>query len=744
MLRHVPMLLVLLALWAGAAAAQVPAVGVRSGEHPGFTRLAIDLGDTPDWAFGRTADGYAFRVARGGVRYDLSRVFRHIGRDRLSAIWADPDSGDLRLGIGCACHAVAFEARPGVVAIDIRDGPAVEGSGYERALAAPDGPAVAPPGSRPVRRPQPRPGGALVQAPVPAPPATALPRNGTAEQMAVPPPDPLPPPLPDPRAVLLRNALLDRIGAAATHGLVESVAPLPPDMVPNMTPNIGSDTGPPAAAHLHLRDGTHRPTPFTGEGGACLSDADVALADWGGDMPFTLRLADLRSKLLGEFDRPDPAVALALARLYLHAGFGAEAAETMAAFGNDTAATPVIAALAAVMDGRPPPGDHALSGMEGCDGAVALWAVLARPSLSPGDAVENAAVLRAFSALPLHLRRHLGPDLSRRFLELGDEGAAQAARDAVGRAPGEPGGPMRLAEARAGLARGETAAAEDALRTLATANDATAAEAMVALTESVIARGGMLDPGGFAALGALEREHRGGPAAAPLRRALALVTAASGDYAEGFALAVGAGDILPDLWRMLAERGGDDALLRHALADGPLPDLPAATRRALAGRLLDLGFPEAAEGWIPPPRGAQEDRLAARAALLRRDGRGVLRLLAGETGPEAAALRAEAHELLGRHGAAARAWQEAGEPGRAEHALWRAGEAGPEPVGPEPPEHPTGTDPAGPLAHGRLLLEASRETRITIDQLLDTFPMPADTAPTATPRAVEHLERNHP
>ncbi|HEX9857991.1 MAG TPA: hypothetical protein VGA75_06510, partial [Paracoccaceae bacterium] len=151
----VALILLLAPLAPGRAAAQV--IAVKSGEHDTFTRLVLETGAPVGWALGRTTDGYELRLDRDGFRFDLSQIYRRVPRHRLAAIWVDPASGTLHLGIGCACHALPFEFRPGIVVIDLRDGPPPAGSSFEQAFEQ----ALArktPAPSAPADRPQPEAG----------------------------------------------------------------------------------------------------------------------------------------------------------------------------------------------------------------------------------------------------------------------------------------------------------------------------------------------------------------------------------------------------------------------------------------------------------------------------------------------------------------------------------------------------------------------------------------------------------
>ena len=116
----------------GVAAAQT--ARVKAGDHPGFTRLVIDLPAEAGWTLGRTPGGYELLLAGDAVPYDLTGVFRVFCKDRLASGWADPQTGNLQIGVACACHAVPFAFRPDIIVIDLRDGPPEAGSAFELGL----------------------------------------------------------------------------------------------------------------------------------------------------------------------------------------------------------------------------------------------------------------------------------------------------------------------------------------------------------------------------------------------------------------------------------------------------------------------------------------------------------------------------------------------------------------------------------------------------------------------------------
>ncbi len=129
------MIRLIFAIWLSLTSMAMAApVVVKSGEHDGFTRLVLEYPDPVDWRVGRTDDGYALRIANETPSYDLAETFKVIRKSRLAGISANPDSGILNLAIACACYAIPFEFRPGIVVIDLRDGKPPKGSSFEEPL----------------------------------------------------------------------------------------------------------------------------------------------------------------------------------------------------------------------------------------------------------------------------------------------------------------------------------------------------------------------------------------------------------------------------------------------------------------------------------------------------------------------------------------------------------------------------------------------------------------------------------
>lgn len=671
---------------------------MRSGEHGAFTRLTLPVPPGRPWRLGRTDDGYGLRLEGPPVVIDDSAVFTRIARNRLAGL-RRVDSG-VDLIIGCACHIRAF-TEDGLLVIDIRDGPAPPGARFEARLGGPI--AAGNTASRPARSGLDWTRRMLGDA-SPGVSTDPLSLGATA-------------PIPDPTQA--RDLLLHHFARAAAKGLIagslgEALRPdrtapdtaqpasgtpsgdalqpteatLPADPLRNLL--IDAET-----AHDRARRGSFR-ADLTPDGARCLPDQLFALRDWGDDRPIGAQLADGRRALMGEFDRPEPAAVEALARLYLHLGFGAEAAELLRALPVDLADGDILADLAALMDEALPRPQARFAGMAGCDGEVALWAALAAPELPPGMQIDTAAVRRGFSALPVALRRHLGPPLAQRFLQMGDLETAQALRDATRRAPGLGAPGLDLVDAELARARGRPEEASATLAPVAASNTPDAAEALVALVDSRRAAGVPVDMATVENIAALAYQHRGTPKGARLARSEALGLALNRRFDAAFAVrdrlaeadATAAAALTAELLPILGDTADEVTFLSRLLSEDAWRGgaMPLDTRVQLAERLLAAGFPEVVAEALPAAETArpEERRLLARAALALSDPRGALRLVAGEAIPdlsreddhadanETTRMRAAALAGLGEHRAAAAAYRAAGMPEDATRSAWLA------------------------------------------------------------------------
>jgi hypothetical protein len=722
---------------------------VKTGEHNGFTRLVVDYGRPVQWQVGRSEDGYVLRVDGAPPEYDFSQSFKIIGTSRLVALGQDARNGDLRIGVACRCFAIPFEFRDGIIVVDLRDGPPPKGSSFEAALPEPGLSKPAPP---PVETSQQL-------------PAATSPYDWTTRAIAQ--ATGKPEPTPEMSAAQaetqqagldsLRETLVGQLGRGASQGIIELAMPKADSPEPEAAAKAGHGSEdqviePAAAAQaefasarsglgelpsISITSGMPEHDNLGAKGESCVAAEDLDFAAWRGEGEVADQMQRATQNLIGEFDRPNPEALTAAIRFYLSIGFGAEAKQVMRAFPSDLPQVPLWQVLANLVDGLP---DHSglLAGQMGCDTPAALWAILANPAVEKGDLVNSGAAYLAFSSLPIDLRRNLGGALADRFLAMGDEDTATRVRDAILRAPGVAGPNVTLMDAAIDMHSGQPAVAEQKLQAVVDDPGPSATDATIALIEAKVAQNLPVERDLVTVLAAMVKERDATPDAAQARRALILAQAASGDFATAFKAADHQADLMPILWRLLARLGDDNALLTQAVLD-PSAETPKAetqTQLAIAARLADLGMAEAARRWILDEATA-DPLLLAKIDLQRRDARGVLRALAGQSSAEALPLQAAAFQQLGDEASAARILDQIGNPDAALQAKARAqnwpelsknGSGGWQSVAQAaektPLAAPDSNMTAAPLAFGKSLLDKTAATRSAIDGLLAQVSQP--------------------
>lgn len=655
-------LIVAAALWLAAEAASAQTtVTVQSGEHNGFTRLALNFGSPMNWEITRSVDGYVLSVEPQSLRYDLSRVYQRIGRERLSAVWADPEEGTLQLSVACACHALPFEYRPGILVIDLRDGPPPAGSSFELGANGQPMPILAQraplrPRERPTRSEPYAVGGAGGYDWIAL--ATGAPMSPRPEATTTPPPAPF---REDDVIALssegmadLRRALLYDLARGAADGVVD-LALIPPvnsSLATEGHRQVETRQADSLSEMIAVATEDRRADGMTAEGSRCIGDDRLDISAWGDPRPVAEALGPLTARLYGEFDRVDVEAAGRAIRYLLSLGFGAEATGMIGALGMPEPETRVWASMARSLDGETDE-DGAFSGMAACDTAAALWSVLALPEVPQDMPVNTSAVLRAFSDLPPHLRRHLGMALSDRMLSRGDTATVRQVLKAMERIPGEPAPGTMLVDAGLDAATGE-ALDLDALSRLRAKTGPEGARATIALIRASLDADQAVDQALIAEAEARLTEFAAMPEAPMLQQALAEALASQGDFASAFALTPPQSAESIPVWAILARKGDLAAVLERAVLSSPTgrPALPPAVRQALARRLVEAGFAESALMWtgavtaggqaLPATLEPSDRLLSAEAELLRRNPLGALRQLEGMEGPQEDALRLRA------------------------------------------------------------------------------------------------------
>lgn len=717
-----PLIICFLALWPIALEAQT--VVVRSGEHPGYSRLVLEFAERPEWGV-QLADREAKIVLPDAAwQFETDRVFSRIPRTRIMGLVAMTDG--LVLQLGCGCRVTAFEVRSGALAIDIAD-PAPRDRNPERMTASDTGSDAADPD--PTAVPE-------VMSIAPSAPSilgsirgdsrmTRFPDAPTRARMMT---------LQEPSAMetsdftveappsmnteVIEN-LAEGIARAATQGILR-LAPSPRDRMADLP--IPTAAAPePENLRLRLPGETAWLPSEVPIGHDCRGDDAYDVSAWGAaEQGAAEAIGALRTTLAADLDSFDEGRVIDLARLYISLGFGAEAIAALEAMAPRHPETALLSALARVVDGDPAD----IAALEpDCPGRAQLWATLATGKVNDPEAVSLAVL-----ELPLTLRRHLAPSLISAALAVGDTSTAEVIRAAIERAAGPHGVPFDLAAARIDADRTVDQGLRKIQR-LAAEPSPVSDDALILLLDIANENGRTVEAATLAHAATRADDLRGTTAGMRLEMGVVLALLAKDDFDGAVLRLSGAlADSLPRaevsamaeaVLSALAERGSDEALLVHSAAlrgelSGMVED--GSVRAAISSRLLDLGLPRLARDYLPDLSfGQPAVVLAARERSLSGDVQGALSGLESVTEPDRATLLANAEALgsLGREGE--------------ETMIRRTLENAEAPDGDEGLADDTGAEPGeGKERPGspRELVVASEEARRDIDAMLAEFPRP--------------------
>ncbi len=697
------------------AAHPLPAevVTVSSGEHRGFSRLALRVSAPQDWVSGRVGGGYEVRSPNPDDSFDLSSAFDRIPRTRIEDVVAAGE-GRLRILSTCDCHLELLVVGTDILAVDIVDGPPSPETAHFNEMI---GERTAQSGASGARA-------ASTPADAPEEPPFSLP--------LLPSRHPLP--------LVFGNSPRE---PAAPEDMVETSAhPDPPPPLPPAAEPIAD--GSHVSITTSVDEATHEhQAPRTSAGKDCLPDYLFDISAWGDEPGGSGDIGSYRSDLVGEFDEIDGEGLTALVRHYLYITFGAEALSAINRYADDITRPDLLASMAEVMDDGHASAAALLVDQLSCEGKVALWAVAAQPRLFRYQEINTGAVKLAFSALPAHLRRHLGPILATKFQDLGDVDTARAIKDATLRILEEKSAGIALLDAKTAATDGRMEEAVNQLDALVPTADDILPPLLIERVETTLAAGGAVPEDLISLIQSVGFEHRGTAIGVELALAEIRAQASASQFGAAFerldaAVADGtvAGETLiplsEEIFSFLILQGKDDAFLTFTfdrmdettLLSGPM-------RSRIADRLVQLGFPADAR-FVLTSKGAvptQEERLLlARIALAQANPGAAIGYLAGLDDPDAMRLRADAYSAAQDREAAREVYDVIGDAEAARREAWTGGlwdYVATQDTGPRgeiarllsAPSENQPTESSG-LARDRDLVAQAERTRTLIESLL--------------------------
>ena len=657
---------------------------VSIGELPDATRLVLTFANRPEWSSTSSKNEYAISIGAPGYEIGVSQVARQIAGTRISDV--DITENGLVIGMNCDCQAAAFEFGVGGIIVEIRDavGPTQDTStSSPRIRQAPIAESLLPTllpspftDSRVVKAsPQKFPAyvGPYGHTPWAAPAS----ENGLIEELglAVPGSD---------AAVAMLSRELSR---AASQGMIEAnmnqqrrVQATEFESLPelenrsNLAIITGLDRG--FVVPRNSVSSTHN-------GSVCLSNSDVDLSAWG-DTSGLRELGALRGKAVAEDGSVRPQGAKEIARYYIALGFGSEA-RTAAVAMEEGPAKDLLLTLAQIMDQGRSQFDT-LDGQILCEGKIALWAALAGPIDPEEIPVSTDAILSTFSALPRHLRAHLGPVLAERLRAVGLEDDARRAVNAVARG-GLQSNESELVAARLRLAGTRHEAARDTLTGLSNGTDVTAAEALLELLKDAERRGMAPNPDWVEDAPSLTRATEGTTVAADLNLAGLRGRIALGQFDELRAAlssdspgldSNSRNELSANALVAAAHTADDVTFLKSELGLSKLMNVETMTRTgrfAVATRLSDLGLPKRAQAYLPTDPETPSERTVA-AKILHETGNTMqaISLLSGNEELDVAESLGSLYAADGQENLAIQTYVGGGHLDRATQAAIRAGD----------------------------------------------------------------------
>ncbi|PCJ05775.1 MAG: hypothetical protein COB16_14920 [Rhodobacteraceae bacterium] len=775
--------------------AQAETIIARSGEHDGFSRLVMRLPDNANWSLTQSGMTATLQVDSPAAVFDTSQVFNLIPRTRLQSLQQSGAGEPLRIMLGCDCELKSYVQKDGYLVIDIRDGKS--GKTYSSSSGVlPLGTLQGGGGYRfnlsPGQVQQTRMGFNLAAALAGRAasvghtlPAAQL-RAVAEPEVAMPEPETQPAvTLPGPHTVLYQEAdsvhqlvtlpavnllldldesaraatvnasehrLLQQIGRATNQGLLELV----------MT-EVNTGGTPTVIAPLNTQDRPLNPLdhlavttavdrdmglmPRVSEDSTlqahCIRSEELAVYRWGGETSFADQIGPLRSALFKEFDRIDLNAVVSLAKTYLYFGFGAEARIMLDMLPPGATQVDTLAAMAILMDGGHLPITHPFAGQQSCDSDVAFWAALADGALKTNANAE--AIQMTLARMPVHLRVHLGPEISTLFAGSGDHHMAAAALRSVDLTGVEEVPDINLAQAAIAGLTGDTETVAEELKEELAERTENAPRALMDLIALSYKERKALSPDMPELVASYELESRDGELGADLRQAEVTALSLTGHFQEAFVALTSLSErdgpmarvtAIRPVMTLLTERADDVTFLQYALIFTEQATAKEATPVAeiMTRRLLDLGFAAQAQSLLMKlalePADETRRLMMAEAALGMDLPHRALVELMGLDGPEANKLRAEALWQNGEFGRAGEYLLAEQETDAAARGFWHS----------ENLEAITTTDDGQfsqvaevtaqldvqvqepeemtPLAHARALVESSVGTRDRIEALL--------------------------
>ncbi|MCL7466476.1 hypothetical protein [Phaeovulum sp. NW3] len=674
---------ILIALCLIVSPAWAEQVTVRSGDHETFSRLVFDLPPDVRWEVTQGEDHVEIELDQKDIQLNIENIFYFIPRTRILDVQEEADRSSIRIEIASGTSANYFSLEDGSLVLDV-------GTGFEKADKH----------SKPSWKLGPNiPGGGPLAVFTPfyqRPPSSFSSKREKELEIEENMPTSVD------ANTKFQDAELNlryQIARAAAQGLIEtdlSISRSPAttnkkkldantETLTQLFPN--EDQIFPMEAMTAIDRDNLRIVGASHLGARCLSDEDLAISTWLDETPIFDQISYARGQLLGEFDEPSTDAVEKLAKLYIASGFGAEARALLDSMPVSENMLTTLKSLAAIVDNDKLPLGADLAEMTDCNTNAAFWGLLASDAPLSEGAVNFAAAKRAFSALPSHLRTHLGPRTIDRFLSLGAIDVADSIRSSLKRVPGALDESVILVDYRFPESTKSDPKAADELITIINSNRESGHEALIYYIETRIKNREPIDDETIQSAAALAYENRGLSQEFHFLRANILGLGSTGRFGMAFSKLQAwpqefdpmlRSETVHELFRLLSEVPDDDLFLNEYFPQSQLAisaELPEDLRLSLANRLIDLGFSSTLEDILSESikRSERGRTLLARAAINEGQISEAISYVKEIDSPEGIRLLATAYSLGGNHNAAREAFERLGDYESSSREAWRSG-----------------------------------------------------------------------
>jgi hypothetical protein len=536
-------------------------INVISGEHADFSRLVFQYPTQEDWTIYRFDNGYVLDTETDAFDYNTARVFNFIPKTRISKFENVAD-GTLRIFTPPGFHLDAFDLREGRLVVDIKDGLPSNDSKFEQ-------PRLAGKTDRQQRQTSgsddeidstinnssilmgggstfdaiiserliARDNGSIQFPSLPSRRSLSGHQSGTTEYFS-PEIDPLGER--STRVQKMEEALFGQIGRAVSQGLLQADLPAK-ELAEEATnrlksthistreplpPNLPSSPKVSEATHVRVQTAVDRDLKQSKSSDVglvsdafCPPEDFLDIKNWGEPPLKGLLFSELRGQTLGEFDQPNNTGVEKLAKYYLYLSFGAEAKLILDEFGVFVPNSMALRVISDVMDNGYSDSYKILGEFSECSGAAGFWSAVARKEFNQHQTLSGPQIASYFSGLPVHLRTHLGPELSEKFISIGAVETAKLIQNAISRVEGDHGDAFDLLDVEMQLSEGNFDNVVENLDAIAKRDGPTAADALIRIIEVHSEKGKIIDPKTAELAEILTIEHRGTPMEGDLLKA---------------------------------------------------------------------------------------------------------------------------------------------------------------------------------------------------------------------------------